>query len=169
MASSKRSRAPRSKSARPAAAPPPRADRAITAAVPPPLAPAITPAHAAANDGMSVQSASWLREVLWTRPVAAPAQPPRPGVLPVRPPAEQAPAALSRNAAPAEAAPARAADGATGDVVASRPLSPEEHRRLVAKLAYVRAEGIGFGRSNPVEDWLWAEQEVKRMLGARAA
>lgn len=141
MASSKRSRAPRSKSARPAAAPPPRAERAITAAVPPPLAPAITPAHAAANDGMSVQSASWLRDVLWTRPAAAPAPPPRADVPPVRPPAAQAPAALS----------------------------PEERRHLVAKLAYVRAEGIGFGRSNPVEDWLWAEQEVKRMLGARAA
>lgn len=155
MASSKRSRAPRTKSARPAAAPPPRADRAITAPVPPPLAPAITPAHAAANDGMSVQSASWLRDVLWTRPVAAPAPPPRAAVLPARP--------------PAEAAPARAAEDVTGDVPAGRPLSPEEQRRLVAKLAYVRAEGIGFGRSNPVEDWLWAEQEVKRMLGARAA
>ncbi|MFO0592806.1 MAG: DUF2934 domain-containing protein [Polyangiaceae bacterium] len=47
--------------------------------------------------------------------------------------------------------------------------SPEEMRRMVAQLAYSRAENIGFGRTNPVEDWLWAEQEVRRRFDSRAA
>jgi hypothetical protein len=42
-------------------------------------------------------------------------------------------------------------------------------RTLVAQLAYLRAENLGFGRTNPLEDWLWAEQEVSRRLQARAA
>ena len=47
--------------------------------------------------------------------------------------------------------------------------SMEEMRRMVAQLAYQRAENIGFGRTNPVEDWLWAEQEVQRRMESRAA
>lgn len=72
---------------------------------------------------------------------------------------------LSRRVAvPAPLAATRAASAAT-----SRPLSAQERRDLVARTAYLRALQQGLGRTDPVEDWLWAEREVERRLGAQSA
>lgn len=45
-----------------------------------------------------------------------------------------------------------------------RPVSMEERRRLIRIAAYHRAERIGFGVTDPVEDWLVAEREIDAML-----
>lgn len=51
----------------------------------------------------------------------------------------------------------------------ARPtISPEERRRRIALAAYQRAERLGFGNTDPVEDWLAAEREVDAMLGQGA-
>lgn len=43
-------------------------------------------------------------------------------------------------------------------------ISEKERRRLIEVAAYHRAERHGFGQTNPVEDWLIAEQEIDDML-----
>jgi hypothetical protein len=55
--------------------------------------------------------------------------------------------------------------------VARTTTAPAGHDRqeLVARMAYFRAERLGFGCTDPVEDWLWAEREVERMLAAQSA
>ncbi|HRI67317.1 MAG TPA: DUF2934 domain-containing protein [Polyangium sp.] len=45
-----------------------------------------------------------------------------------------------------------------------KPISSEERRRLISHAAYHRALRIGFGKTNPVEDWLLAEKEVDAMI-----
>lgn len=45
-----------------------------------------------------------------------------------------------------------------------RTVSFEERRRLIALAAYYRAQRVGFGKTNPVEDWLLAEREVDAMI-----
>jgi len=64
----------------------------------------------------------------------------------------------------------RAPTAPTLPTTRTAPTAPtiEERRQLVAKLAYFRAERLGF-RTDPVEDWLWAEREVERMLSAQSA
>jgi hypothetical protein len=48
-----------------------------------------------------------------------------------------------------------------------RPLiSSEERQRMVAVAAYYRAEQRGFSGGSEVEDWLAAEADVERLLGA---
>jgi hypothetical protein len=54
-------------------------------------------------------------------------------------------------------------------VATSRPVSTQERRELVARAAYQRAVQHGLGRTDPVEDWLWAEREIERRLGAQTA
>lgn len=44
-------------------------------------------------------------------------------------------------------------------------VTAEERRRIVAEMAYFRAERRGFRGGDPLEDWLAAEAEVERMLG----
>lgn len=44
-------------------------------------------------------------------------------------------------------------------------ISSEERRRLISMAAYYRAQRSGFGKTNPVEDWLLAEREVDAMIG----
>jgi hypothetical protein len=73
---------------------------------------------------------------------------------PVAPVAPAAPAAAEDTAPPASAEPPTT--------------SNEERRRLIALAAYQRAERLGLGRTNPVEDWLVAEREVDSVL-ARGA
>lgn len=147
MASSKRSRAPRSKSspARTTKAAPQRetaeAKRSSPASAAPP---APTPAvEASLSQASPLLSAPALGE--------APATAAEAPVIPV----ETAPAAE----APVIPMPAAAAEPA---------MSEEDPRELVARLAYFRALERGFGRTNPVEDWLWAEQEVSRRTAAAA-
>ncbi len=57
------------------------------------------------------------------------------------------------------------ASAAKAEVVEPRkPISSEERRRLIAHAAYHRAQRIGFGKTNPIEDWLLAEKEVDAMI-----
>lgn len=49
-----------------------------------------------------------------------------------------------------------------------RPLvSAQERERLIAERAYFIAQGRGFGSGDPNEDWLRAEAEIDRELGAQ--
>jgi hypothetical protein len=48
----------------------------------------------------------------------------------------------------------------------TRELSDDERHRLIALAAFERARTIGFGRTNPLEDWLWAERHVAEALHA---
>lgn len=46
-------------------------------------------------------------------------------------------------------------------MAANLPIGGEELMRMIAELAYFRAEKRGFQGGDPVEDWLMAEQEIK--------
>ncbi len=54
--------------------------------------------------------------------------------------------------------------GAAPVVVERRTISSQERRRLIAMAAYYRAQRVGFGKTNPVDDWLLAEREVDAMM-----
>jgi Protein of unknown function (DUF2934) len=43
-------------------------------------------------------------------------------------------------------------------------MTAEERQRLISLAAYYRAERKGFGKTNPVEDWLLAEREIDAMI-----
>jgi hypothetical protein len=43
-------------------------------------------------------------------------------------------------------------------------VSPEQRWRMIAEAAYLRAEKRGFVEGHAVDDWLEAEQEIKRLL-----
>lgn len=43
-------------------------------------------------------------------------------------------------------------------------LSPAERFRLIAEMAFLKAEGRGFEGGDPVQDWLEAEKEVDGKL-----
>jgi hypothetical protein len=47
-------------------------------------------------------------------------------------------------------------------------LSPDEVRKLVSEAAYYRAKQRGFTPGHEMEDWIQAEAEVLRRIGARA-
>jgi len=50
---------------------------------------------------------------------------------------------------------------------AARPVvTPDVRRRMIAEAAYLRAEKRGFAPGHEEEDWLAAEIEVDRLLGA---
>ena len=53
---------------------------------------------------------------------------------------------------------------AVGDGKAT--VSPEERREMVRLAAYLRAESRGFQGGSELEDWLAAEAEIDRQLGA---
>ncbi len=53
---------------------------------------------------------------------------------------------------------------AAAAVAPRRAISSEERQRLIALAAYYRAQKAGFGRTNPVDDWLMAEREVDAMM-----
>ena len=43
--------------------------------------------------------------------------------------------------------------------------APAELRQMIARAAYGRAEQRGFAAGQELEDWLWAEHEVKAACG----
>lgn len=50
-----------------------------------------------------------------------------------------------------------------------KPISPEERRRLIQLAAYYRAERIGFGKTDPIENWLVAEREIDALVSTPSA
>ena len=52
----------------------------------------------------------------------------------------------------------------TAEVAPRARISADERRRLISLAAYHRAQRIGFGKTNPIEDWLLAEKEVDAMI-----
>ena len=64
---------------------------------------------------------------------------------------------------PVVRAPEREASGNT-----TAPLSPEEVYRLIQESAYFKAKARGFAPGHEVQDWIEAEQEVRRRLDDRA-
>lgn len=83
--------------------------------------------------------------------------------------------------APAEIAPALTSEAAPMEALIEtlpvaapvkeerRVISSEERQRLISLAAYYRAQRTGFGKTNPVEDWLLAEREVDAMIASRNA
>jgi Protein of unknown function (DUF2934) len=47
-------------------------------------------------------------------------------------------------------------------------LSPEDVYKLIAERAYFKAKARGFAPGHEVQDWIEAEQEVRRRLEGRA-
>jgi hypothetical protein len=76
-----------------------------------------------------------------------------------------APAKAPRSKAAKVSTPsARAAGTFSGNARAE--LSPEEVRKLVSEAAYYRAKQRGFTPGHEIEDWVQAEAEVMRRIGA---
>jgi hypothetical protein len=71
-------------------------------------------------------------------------------------------------AAPKET-PKAAAKPAIFNSNARAELSPDELRRLISEAAYYRAKKRGFAPGHELEDWIQAEAEVMRRVGARGA
>jgi hypothetical protein len=46
-------------------------------------------------------------------------------------------------------------------------ITPAQRNRMIAEAAYYRAERRGFQGGDPVQDWLEAETEINRILGAK--
>jgi hypothetical protein len=68
----------------------------------------------------------------------------------------------ARKAAPRKAP--RAAKTPAGDARAG--VSPDEIRKLISEAAYYRAKQRGFVPGHELEDWIQAEAEVKKRIGA---
>ena len=86
-------------------------------------------------------------------------------------PTRAAPSKPLQSERPRRAAPdtpsLRPADGkASGNTGAK--LSPEEVYRLIQESAYFKAKARGFAPGHEVQDWIEAEQEVRRRLEGRA-
>lgn len=75
-----------------------------------------------------------------------------------------APAKAPRTAKPAEAGKAGMKSTISGN--ARVELSPDELRKLVSEAAYYRAKQRGFTPGHEMEDWVQAEAEVLRRIGA---
>jgi hypothetical protein len=73
------------------------------------------------------------------------------------------PARKSARAAPDTRAPERETSGNS-----QAPLSAEEVYRLIQESAYFKAKARGFAPGHEVQDWIEAEQEVRRRLEGRA-
>jgi len=57
-------------------------------------------------------------------------------------------------------------------VVSSKtPVTPAtaEINRMIAEAAYYRALARGFDKTDPIDDWLTAEQEITRSVNGHAA
>ena len=63
--------------------------------------------------------------------------------------------------------PVRAGERETSGNTGARP-SPEEVYRLIQESAYFKAKARGFAPGHEVQDWIEAEQEVRRRLEGRA-
>jgi DUF2934 family protein len=75
-----------------------------------------------------------------------------------------APAKAPRTAKPAEAG--KAAMKSTISGAARAEMSADELRKLVSEAAYYRAKQRGFTPGHEMEDWIQAEAEVLRRIGA---
>ena len=53
--------------------------------------------------------------------------------------------------------------------VERRTITNDERQRLISLSAYFRAQRVGFGTTNPVEDWLLAEREINAMIAGGAS
>jgi len=74
--------------------------------------------------------------------------------------------------APPKAAPKETAKGAKPAVFNSNArteISADEVRKLISEAAYYRAKQRGFAPGHEEEDWIQAEAEVMRRVGARGA
>jgi hypothetical protein len=85
-----------------------------------------------------------------------------------RPAPAKAPRTSSRTNA--EAAKANASEAAKAKAsfsgYARAEVSPEEVRKLIAEAAYYRAKRRGFAPGHEIDDWVQAEAEVMRRIGA---
>ena len=73
---------------------------------------------------------------------------------------------------PPKAAPketAKAAKPSAFNSNARADISPDELRKLISEAAYYRAKHRGFAPGHEEEDWVQAEAEVMRRVGARGA
>ncbi len=61
-------------------------------------------------------------------------------------------------------APAPLAPPAPPAATPRKTISNDERRRLIQIAAYHRAERVGFGKTDPVENWLVAEREIDAMM-----
>jgi hypothetical protein len=75
-------------------------------------------------------------------------------------------AAKKERPAPAKAPKSRAKTQSTFSGNARADLSPDEVRKLVSEAAYYRAKQRGFTPGHEIEDWVQAEAEVMRRIGA---
>ena len=75
-----------------------------------------------------------------------------------------APAKAPKTAKPAEAG--KAGMKSTISSNARAEMSPDELRKLVSEAAYYRAKQRGFTPGHEMEDWVQAEAEVLRRIGA---
>jgi len=76
-----------------------------------------------------------------------------------------APAKAPKTAKPAEAG--KAGIKSTINSNARAEMSPDELRKLVSEAAYYRAKQRGFTPGHEMEDWIQAEAEVLRRIGAQ--
>lgn len=76
-----------------------------------------------------------------------------------------APAKAPRTAKPAEAGKAGLKSSSLSSN-ARAELSPDELRKLVSEAAYYRAKQRGFTPGHEMDDWIQAEAEVLRRIGA---
>lgn len=76
-----------------------------------------------------------------------------------------APAKAPRTAKTAEAGRAGTKHTISGNARAE--LSPDELRKLVSEAAYYRAKQRGFTPGHEMDDWIQAEAEVLRRIGAQ--
>jgi len=74
--------------------------------------------------------------------------------------------AASKSASQTAVAAKSPAKSASESRTASVPnISAEERERLIARVAYFRAEKRGFAPGNELQDWIEAEAEVLRLIG----
>lgn len=66
--------------------------------------------------------------------------------------------------APQKVAPSKPATKPTAKETKAKPLSPEEHYRMVQETAYFRAQADGFQPGKDLQYWLQAEMEVAQRL-----
>jgi hypothetical protein len=76
-----------------------------------------------------------------------------------------APAKAPRKTKPAEVGKAGMKSTISGNARAE--MSPDELRKLVSEAAYYRAKQRGFTPGHEMEDWVQAEAEVLRRIGAQ--
>ena len=75
---------------------------------------------------------------------------------------------LTERRTPQKAAPRNHAKPLTFTGEGRADVSPDELRKLISEAAYYRAKQRGFEPGHELEDWIQAEAEVMRRVGARS-